>query len=175
MNNIIISPPNKLRGGGRLRRYRKRFFLIAFLSLSLWQSESAAADEALCVYPKTGSPIHFALKDKPKVSFSEESIVFSSEKESIEYPFSEFRKFTFEEWKETGISNTVKDGLSFAIDGNILMVSNGLPNTPVYVYDTTGMLRAVLRIGESGACHFYLEAGIYIIKSNNNAFKIRIQ
>lgn len=78
----------------------KRLILLLLLGVPFIEGYSQIKENVLCVYSKISKPIWFLLSDKPKVEFLNGNILFSSSKESVQYPLDDFLKFTFESKRE---------------------------------------------------------------------------
>ena len=156
----------------------KRIILLLVLGVSFIEgySQIKENENILCVYNKTVKPIWFLLSENPKVEFLNGNILFSSSKESIQYPLDDFLKFTFESKTESGIGSVEKTKMSFTVFGGHLLIKNGIANSKVYIYSADGMIKMASHIDREGRCSFDVtNKGIYIIKNNKQTFKLLVK
>ena len=74
------------------------------------------------VWKKDGSKVAFALTNKPKVTFSENSLMINSNTVTVSYDLEDMAKFTYEDSESQGIRNIENDKVSsFKFDGEMLL------------------------------------------------------
>lgn len=155
----------------------KRLILLLLLGVPFIEGYSQIKENVLCVYSKISKPIWFLLSDKPKVEFLNGNILFSSSKESVQYPLDDFLKFTFESKREP-VSVLLKKNkeVIYSIMGGDLLIKNGIANSKVYIYSADGMIKMASHIDSEGRCSLHLtNKGIYIIKNNKQTFKLLVK
>ena len=134
------------------------------MMLSFIVSINAMADNTNVVVERTdGNQTTFAFADRPVVTFKTEQLteymVITTSKEEVSYPMSSVKRFVFE-GTATGISDLVIESKDAFTQG-------------VEIYDMSGKL--VRRSDGTGTVSVSTEnlpAGVYVIKSGSETFKI---
>ena len=131
------------------------------------------------VYLNNGTETHYTLKDKPFVKYEENAFIIRTNKETIQYPASDVRRFMLQEIEENilvGINNSefIDKEQATVKPGEVSMT--GLKtNAVVRVYTMSGMLYRTYHADDEGKLLFSVAQwpkGIYIIKSNQSSYKI---
>jgi hypothetical protein len=118
----------------------------------------AAAQESLNLYTTTKGIISFTFEQEPRVTFpTAETLLVTAGDVTVEFPFSEVEKITFEEGLTSVESITVREG-----------------DTQVSIYDLSGRMvrQYVAKEGSATVSLSSLPAGTYIIKDGKRAYKV---
>ena len=135
----------------------RRSIILAVAGLTC--SLTAFAQQTLNIHTTSQGIVSFAFEERPAVTFDEPEVMkVSSDRLTLEFPFSDVEKITFAD-DATGIASlTVRDGI-----------------TSVSIYDLSG--RIVSRHdAKDGAATLSLTAlppGVYVVKDGRRTYKIR--
>lgn len=119
---------------------------------------SAAAQQTLNIHTTTQGIVSFTFAEKPQVSFpSAEVLAVKAGSVTLEFPYSEVQKITFEDGVDAVEKLTVRDA-----------------SDVVLVYDLTGklMLRGKAVEGTSTIDLSTLHSGVYVIKDGKRTYKV---
>lgn len=153
----------------------------AYLNTSGWDFENIIEEMTepyhLVMWAKDGTKIaEFALDEKPKVTFNNNSYVVSSiGADIISYDLERLARFTYEKADATVMKDMVNENTSFRIDGETLLFPSLKSNSIVSFYSVNGTLVFNKRIAQHGRYAFpisNLSPGIYIIQVNGSTYKI---
>ena len=151
---------------------RKLLLLLFMLFLGL----TTKAEVLLVVWKKDGSKYAFALTEKPKVTFSESSVMINSKSISVSYNLEDMAKFTYEEGDNTIIRNLENDKVSsFKFDGELLIFPSLEFGSTVSIHTLNGSVVFSRFIDVAGDYSFpllHLDKGVYLVSINGVTYKI---
>ena len=151
----------------------KKLFLILFL---LCFGFSIQAEMNLVIWKKDGSKVAFALTEKPKVTFNENSLMINSTNVSVSYDLDDMAKFTYVDSDEEGIRNIENDKeSSFKYDGEMLLFPSLKAGSKVAIHNLGGSLVFSRTIETAGNYSFplkHLDKGVYLVTVDGLTFKI---
>ena len=131
--------------------------LLAGLLL-LCSSTTTAAQQTLNIHTTTQGVVSFAFTEQPTMTFTTKDVLtVSTESMSVDFPFIEVEKVTFENATDGVETLTVRDG-----DGQLL------------IFDLSGKLVRQGRATEHGAIVNLstLRPGVYIVKDGKRTYKV---
>lgn len=152
---------------------KKLIFVIASFLTGLVQN--SLAEENVVVTDVNGEKISFLLSSSPIVSFNEQSLIITTDNETVFYPISEYRSFTIENVQSdlVDVTNSHQNP-SFYFNGNL--VANGLePSSKVSVYNVSGILISEGSTDENGSLILPInanKASIYVVSTSVGSFKV---
>lgn len=152
---------------------KKLIFVIASFLTGLVQN--SLAEENVVVTDVNGEKISFLLSSSPIVSFNEQSLIITTDNETVFYPISEYRSFTIENVQSdlVDVTNSHQNP-SFYFNGNL--VANGLePSSKVSVYNVLGILISEGSTDENGSLILPInanKASIYVVSTSVGSFKV---
>lgn len=152
---------------------KKLIFVIASFLTGLVQN--SLAEENVVVTDVNGEKISFLLSSSPIVSFNEQSLIITTDNETVFYPISEYRSFTIENVQSdlVDVTNSHQNP-SFYFNENL--VANGLePSSKVSVYNVLGILISEGSTDENGSLILPInanKASIYIVSTSVGSFKV---
>lgn len=152
---------------------KKLIFVIASFLTGLVQN--SLAEENVVVTDVNGEKISFLLSSSPIVSFNEQSLIITTDNETVFYPISEYRSFTIENDQSDLVEVTNShQNPSFYFNGNL--VANGLePSSKVSVYNVLGILISEGSTDENGSLILPInanKASIYVVSTSVGSFKV---
>ena len=133
---------------------RRIFLILCCLGCCL----SASAQQTLNLYTTTKGIISFTFAEQPKVTFpSAEVLAVTAQSVTLEFPYAEVQKMTFEDGVDAVAKLTVDEG-----------------GTEVLVYDLTGKLvvRGNAKQGSTSIDFSILRPGIYVVKDGKRTYKV---
>ncbi len=152
---------------------RRSVVAIAFLLAMGLTSASAA--EYLTVSDANGNKTSFALSEKPTVTFSSENIILTAGDQTVEYPLTEYRSFTFTNDNETTAIGQVETA---AGSNAVFSFANGIhgegleAGSRVVVYNLGGQTVGSAKVSADGSLDIQLDAaGVYVVKTSAKSFK----
>ena len=151
----------------------KKIFLLLFM---LCFGLSLQAETNLVVWKKDGSKVAFALTEKPKVTFSENSLMINSTTVSVSYDLEDMAKFTYEDSGEEGIKNIENDKeSSFKFDGEMLLFPSLKAGSKVAIHNLGGVLvfgRTIEAAGDYSFPISHLDKGVYVVSVDGLTYRI---
>lgn len=139
-------------------------------ALSVSATDSEALVTRLTISKLDGTEIHYALADKPTVTFSEGSIVISNGEEIASYPKSEIADFHFTTGTMGAISGVDADDMLIQFVDNNHIVISGPGVLSATAYDLQGV--AVAHSNASDNCVTIdlsdKNRGIYLVSIPNH-------
>lgn len=149
-----------------IKTFKASIFVAALLT-----ALPTMADEALVVTDAEGNETVFVLADKPLVSFSQEAIIVVAGEKRVEYPLSDYRKFSIAGVASSIGSEQLAASPTFRFDGGI--VAEGLvPGTQVMVYNINGMMAGSGTADADGRASVSINgSGTFVVKAGNKSFK----
>lgn len=153
---------------------RKKIYTLALLLCASALGLSARAASFLTVTDKDGQQTSFALSTKPVVTFTAESLVLTAGAETVEYPLTAYRKFSFADGAATAIEKAGAAHPVFAF-GDALTATGLQPGTRVAVYSLGGVQVASATASAAGTVSIPLssERGVLVVKAGKKVFKFR--
>ena len=152
---------------------------LTTILLSLMFTTVAWAQNAVTIYQTDGKTANFAFAEKPVVTYTEDNLVLTTTKTSVQYPIYLIQKIEFqEEWfAPTDIKPTIEEAdVKFSFQGGVITISGGVPNSEVFIYNIKGLKVRQYRLDEQGNTSISttnLDKDIYIVKTKNISFKFR--
>lgn len=153
---------------------KKLIFVIASFLTGLVQN--SLAEENVVVTDVNGEKISFLLSSSPIVSFNEQSLIITTDNETVFYPISEYRSFTIENVQSdlVDVTNSHQNPSFYFNEENL--VANGLePSSKVSVYNVLGILISEGSTDENGSLILPLnanKASIYVVSTSVGSFKV---
>lgn len=162
------------------------FSLIALLVPSIGWSQAAGTNtpvavdnpaQVLVLWQRDGSQVAYNLNDKPDVLFRDGSIVVTSVKYAVEYPFDSILKFTYEgrEWDSIIVVEAEEGKLPFKADGESVLFTAADKDLSVRLVSVDGiMLRefSVAKGSTSAVSLSVLGNGVTLVDVNGVTSKI---
>lgn len=137
---------------------------------------SLHAETNLVVWKKDGSKVAFALTEKPKVTFNENSLMINTTTVSVSYDLADMAKFTYEDPGEEGIRNIENDKeSSFKFDGEMLLFPSLKAGSKVSIHNLGGVLVFARTIEVAGDYSFpisHLDKGVYVVSVDGLTYRI---
>ena len=143
------------------------FLLFAILDIKTVKSQT------LVVWQKDGGKAYFHLDEQPRSTFSTENLIITTAKDSIAYPLSTIRRYTYE-GGSLGINDVSHHGVIISQRGSEIIVT-GLPaSKSAIVYSTDG--KQLLAKQSNGTSSLVislakLPTGVYVIKADSVTYK----
>lgn len=154
----------------------KKYLLLFALWLACTASLQAAGGSVLVVHLRSGSQVGYALSERPRVSYSDDEVVFATPSETVFFLRSEVQKMTFGE--ATGISDVTLSAECtrpmFSLGDNELSVFNLAPASSVGVYGVNGQRYGSSTAGSDGNATVSLPSSekVFIVKTSVTTFKV---
>lgn len=149
----------------------KRLF-VSCLLLALGVTYLKA--DVLCVTTRDAeSPAYFELSGRPNLTFEGESVIIRTNDKSLEYPLSNYVKFTFTEG--TDIQSIKADGLKLRIENKTICLSGLDTSDYIALYDLAGKVVASGQTNQEGLWMSPVTTGTYVIKIGSRTIKLFIQ
>ncbi|MBR1463881.1 MAG: hypothetical protein IJ604_10995 [Prevotella sp.] len=151
----------------------RKLYTLLFLACCL----STSAQNAIVIYQKDGKVANFAFSEKPVATYSDNQLVITTAKTSVQYPLYLLQKIEFVLSGTTSVEQ-VKSDAKFRFTDGSLHITGGNPGSPVYIYSMHGMSEGQYRIDDAGNAVISLQRlskGIYIVKTNHFTFKFTKQ
>ena len=147
---------------------------VLFLLLLLMTNTAPIfAQTALVVKQKSGGSVYYSFDDNPKVVFSGENVVVSTNKKVVEYPIDSLSSFSFGDMSD-GVLDINANGANVKLTDNMIVVTGLSVGEVVDLYDVKGMkiAAATASNGFATISLHNLPNGVYIVKSQNVTYKI---
>ena len=143
---------------GVIERQTLRFAFCAVLFLG--SCLTAVAQQTLNIHTTTQGIVSFAFAEKPDLTFpAKEVLTVTTESMTVEFPFAEVEKITFEDANEDGVETlTVRDG-----------------GGAVLIFDLSGKLVRQSTTGKYGSATVNLstlQPGVYVIRDGKRTYKV---
>lgn len=149
--------------------------LYAFLLTVI--STMTYAQNAIAVYQKDGQVAKFAFTEKPVLTYSGNDLVLTTTKTTVQYPIYMLQKVAVD--LSDDFINDIKEvklEAQFRFEGETLIISGGEPGSPVYLYNTKGIMVGQHRLDGDGHAAIPLQGmdkSLYIVKTTRFTFKFR--
>ncbi len=153
----------------------KLCFLLMLMLMSFSQAQANDSDIALYVELVDGTTFEYAIGEDPRVTFDESNVLIKSILVELSIPKDQVERFYF--WITGGTNTSIGEmpksiDASFSFDGYTVAVTGA--GKDVQVYDLSGhMLCNVATLEGSASIDVsMLNAGIYIVRTDNQTIKI---
>ena len=129
---------------------------------------------ALLLHLSSGSQILFQLDENPIVSFQEDNLLISTNKNVVTYCAADVQRFSY----ITDPSGIITKDIvmpKFSIIGNLLVVNGLEPSSKFKIYSDDGILQVSSIVDIDGNTSVNIpniQGKIYIVKTANSSFKI---
>lgn len=154
---------------------RKRILSLAVMLVVSAFALTLQAANYLTVTDSKGEKVSFALSVKPTITFTAENLVLTAGDQTIEYPLTEYRSFTFtDNDATTGIEKTVAPAGHPVFTFGDNLHAEGLPvGSRLSVYTVSGQLVGNAVVSSNGAADISLSNinGVLLVKSATKSFK----
>ena len=133
----------------------------------------------LSVWSTDGTKVSYTLSDQPRVTFSKDELIISSNMTDVRYPITKMARITFE--NTTGIESVNSDSRSsapFDFTGDFLMFYSEDNRIPVAIYSAEGKTIMTTIIEPQSNLAYSLRAlspGIYFIRIAKTTYKIAVK
>lgn len=127
----------------------------------------------LIITTQDNKETRIGLKEKPVITFSGSDMVISSQSTDLSFPVDNIKDLTYSN-EEAGIDDVYEDSGIFIYNDTIYIMNTGNPaHIGIYGLDGKKMDTPIKNDGTHSVIDLTMYApGIYIIKVNNNSFKI---
>lgn len=121
--------------------------------------------------------IGISLFDSPKLKFSDGLLEISYNNNTLSFKEDFIYNFSYSSVPATSSIRTPKvtQKLSMELKGNTIMLRDLLPNTRLYAYTLEGKVVKKISSDLQGTANVSLPSGVYIIKVQEQQFKISIK
>lgn len=121
--------------------------------------------------------IGISLFDSPKLKFSDGLLEISYNNNTLSFKEDFIYNFSYSSAPATSAIRTpkVNKKLSIELKGNTIMLRDLLPNTRLYAYTLEGKVVKKISSDSQGTADVSLPSGVYIIKVQEQQFKISIK
>lgn len=121
--------------------------------------------------------IGISLFDSPKLKFSDGQLEISYNNNTLSFKEDFIYNFSYSSVPATSSIRTPKvtQKLSIELKGNTIMQRDLLPNTRLYAYTLEGKVVKKISSDSQGTANVSLPSGVYIIKVQEQQFKISIK
>ena len=121
--------------------------------------------------------IGISLFDSPKLKFSDGLLEISYNYNTLSFKEDFIYDFSYSSVPATSSIRTPKvtQKLSIELKGNTIMLRDLLPNTRLYAYTLEGKVVKKISSDSQGTANVSLPSGVYIIKVQEQQFKISIK
>ena len=133
-----------------------------------------SAQNCMVIDLSDGSTAHFALAEKPVITYSGENIKAVSATATIEVARSQVRSIRFEEEESnTAVGEIATENAAITANGNTITIEGIADGTRVTIFSIGGQAVATATAtgGSCTICTDEFSAGIYIINYNNTTIK----
>lgn len=160
----------------------KHVFLILFilgLGINVHAEEKQSIFFLYSIYHFQTEPqqIGISLFDSPKLKFSDGLLEISYNNNTLSFKEDFIYNFSYSSAPATSAIRTpkVNKKLSIELKENTIMLRDLLPNTRLYAYTLEGKIVKKISSDSQGTANVSLPSGVYIIKVQEQQFKISIK
>lgn len=154
---------------------RKRIFSLAVMMVISALAFTLHAASYVTVTDSQGGKVSFALASKPTVTFTADSMVITASEQTVQYPLTEYRSFTF---TDEDVTTSIQKAQ--ALEGHPVFTlgddvhAEGLPaGSRLSVYTVSGQLVGSVTVSGNGSATVPLNNlnGVLVVKSATKSFK----
>lgn len=127
------------------------------------------------LWAKDGTKVAYALVEKPKITFTETSLVIIAKDGEVNYPLDNMSRITYESSDISAIRNIITDELLIKMDGDYLLFPSLSANSVVSIHSLKGqqiLKKIIQKAGEYSFPLSNLSAGVYMVTVNGLTYKI---
>lgn len=127
------------------------------------------------VWAKNGTKVVYALKERPKIVFTESDLIITTKGVEVNYSLNNMDRFTYESKDYSSVRDIKTNEQLFKLDGDRLLFPALRANSSVSIYSLNGILVFKKTIQIAGEYSFplsNLEAGIYVVTVNGLTYRI---
>lgn len=160
-----------------MKRNHYSWRMLLAVSLFLFAGHPLSAEEKtmLVVWAKDSVKVAYALNEKPKISFTDTTLVISVKDAEVSYPLEDMLRFTYGDASEANILDIHAGESLFLLDGNSLLFPSLAVGTTVSLHALDGTLFFTKSVSTAGYYAFPLSAlssGVYMVNVNGVTYKI---
>lgn len=136
---------------------KRSLFIISCLLACLF----VQAQQTLNIHTTTQGTVSFAFAEKPVVTFTTPAVLtVTSEKLTVEFPFNEVERLTFEDAPDAVPTLVERDGLS-----------------ALRIFDLSGRLvhQAAATDGAASVDLSTMKTGVYVVKDGKRTYKVSVK
>lgn len=157
---------------------KKTFLFLAALFLSTGAAwASSEAKNALKIHSKSGTDVTILLDESPKLTFQDDDVVISTQKQVLSYPSSDVVRFTYETVDATGLQSVASlSGIQVSFGETTVSVSGLTSQTSVGLFALDGKLFCSATADKHGFATLSLPevaGSVYVLKTSSLTLKIR--
>lgn len=157
---------------------KKTFLFLAALSFSIGTAwASSEAKNALKIHSKSGTDVTILLDESPKVTFQDDDVIITTQKQVLSYPSSDVVRFTYETVDATGVhAVTSLSGIQVSFGEGMVSVSGLSSQTSVSLFSLDGKLLSSAIADKHGYATLSLPeiaGSVYVLKTTSLTLKIR--
>ena len=151
--------------------------LLLLLMILTGITQAARAINGLWLEKQDGSLVGYVFEQGINISYKFNTVVMTTNTASAEYPFDDIKRIYFEDDVTKIVSATTAAKLSqISLTSDGVSLTGFAPYTTVWVYDTKGhpIMKSSTDVNGSLLVNIkQLPKGIYIVKAERNAVKIK--
>lgn len=130
----------------------------------------------LVIWAKDNTKVSYLLEDSPRITFTDELLVITTNSVEVDYELSQMARFTYENIEASNVVNVKGEKVcSFNFNGESLLFPTSDADISVRVYTTDGklVLERYVHKGENLAVSLNsFNSGIYLVHVNGITYKI---
>lgn len=146
-------------------------FVYAMLCPAVLMAEDG--NQVLQIWQTDGQVVTLDLKDEPRTTYNNGSLVITTKKSTVTYPLEKVRKYTYASVADGITSPTMK--ASFSKDGETLTFTGLKPQASVVLYTASGQQlrkKVAAQNGRAVISVSGLPVGVYVVKANDVTYKM---
>lgn len=153
--------------------------LSAFATPTVWAEEPTPTEpNAIVVYQTDGKMAVFGFVEKPMITYSNNELVISTTRTSMQFPIPLLRKLSFGTADiNTGIEEMEDDvETHFSFKSGTLSIEGGKPYSQVYIFNLSGIKVGQYKLDGDGRADIpttQLGKDIFLVKTDHFSFKFR--
>ena len=157
---------------------KKTFLFLTALTLSIGTAlASSEAKNALKIHCKSGTNVTILLDESPKVTFQDDDVIITTQKQVLSYPSSDVVRFTYETVDATGLQAVASlSGIQVSFGEGTVSVSGLQSQTSVNIYALDGKLLSSAIADKHGFATLSLPevaSSVFVLKTSSLTLKIR--
>lgn len=153
---------------------KKSLLFIILMSVYCWVMAQPKQTQ-LVIWSTNGTKVAYALNEKPKVTFEQETLVITVGGVKINYDIVNLARFTYVASDNTAIRDLKTDNPIFNFDGEQLIFPDLKTDDIVSIYTVGGSLVLRKKLNEGGKYGLSissLASGTYMVDVNGLTYKI---